>query len=156
MTVSNALQEHLNAQRIPFDVLMHSPTGSAARSAQVSHVSGECLAKAVVLKDDVGFLLAILPATHHIRFDLLFKVMGRNLSMAPEAEASELFVDCELGAFPPAGGAYGLEMVVERALEGKPDIYLEGGDHTCLVHVRGDDFERLTRNAIHGRFSTHD
>jgi Ala-tRNA(Pro) deacylase len=35
------------------------------RTAEASHVSGERLAKAVVLRRDGGYMLAVLPASHH-------------------------------------------------------------------------------------------
>ena len=32
-------------------------------------------------------------------------------------------------------------------------MYFEGGDHTTLVHVDGQVFDDLTREAHHARFS---
>jgi Ala-tRNA(Pro) deacylase len=44
-------------------------------------------------------------------------------------------------------------MVCDDSLAGQPDIYLEGGDHCTLVHIRGEDFRRLAAAAQHARFS---
>ena len=156
MPIAQALEQHLTTRQIPYEVVTHSPTATSARTAQVAHVSGDKIAKAVLLKDDVGYLLAVLPATHHIRFDTLSKMLGRNLNMASEAEAGALFVDCELGAIPPDGFAYGLDMVVDDALEGQAELFLGAGDHTLLLRLEGEDFEKLMRTAFHGSFSTHD
>lgn len=156
MTISNSLEQHLAARHIPFEVVTHSPTMSASRTAQVSHISGNKLAKAVVLKDELGYLLAVLPASHHIQFDVLYDVLDRKLSMASEVEIGELFVDCELGAIPPVGFAYGIDMIVDDALDDLPDIYLEGGDHTCLLRISGNNFDKMMRSAQHGNFSRHD
>ena len=67
-----------------------------------------------------------------------------------------MFGDCELGAIPALGSAYGLEMVVEDSLVAQPEMYFEGGDHASLVRISAEQFGRLTTHAAHGHFSVHD
>ncbi len=67
-----------------------------------------------------------------------------------------LFEDCELGAIPPVGKPYGMEMIVDDSLNEQPDVYFEAGDHTSLIHVNAMAFHRLMAEARHGRFSRHD
>ena len=76
--------------------------------------------------------------------------------MATEKEVAQLFDDCELGAIPPVGKPYGLEMIVDDSLSEQPDVYFEAGDHMSLIHVNAVAFQRLTAEARHGRFSRHD
>lgn len=56
---------------------------------------------------------------------------------------------------PAAGQAYGLEVLVDDALLGEPDVYFEAGDRTELVRMSGADFRSLMSGARHGRFSRH-
>jgi Ala-tRNA(Pro) deacylase len=153
MTIAATLQQHLSRQGIAFDVLTHAPTYSASQTAQASHVSGNKIAKAVLLRDERGFLLAVLPASHHIQFSDLREWLSRHLVLATEQEANALFRDCETGALPAIGAAYGLEVVVEETLANQPDIYFEGGDHATLLHLKGLAFEQLMAGARHGRFT---
>jgi Ala-tRNA(Pro) deacylase len=66
MTLAPTLQKHLD-QNVTYEVITHDPTMSSTRTAQACHVSGDCLAKAIVLRRDGGYMLAVLPASHHIR-----------------------------------------------------------------------------------------
>jgi Ala-tRNA(Pro) deacylase len=119
-------------------------------------ISGDRIAKAVALRDDDGFMLAVVPASHHVSLELLQAWLGRPFSLASEQDASDLFPDCDLGAIPPIGQAYGVDVLVDESLFGLDEVCFEGGDHQSLVQVGGEDFAGLMRSAQRGRFSTHD
>jgi len=81
--------------------------------------------------------------------------LQRNLGLATENELAGLFKDCELGAIPPIGPAYGIEIVVDDSLLQEDDVYFEAGDHEELIHVSGKQFQDLVAGARHGHFSRH-
>lgn len=155
MTIAGTLKDHLTRQDADYNVVAHPQTFSASQTAQMAHVSGNRIAKGVVVKDNEGYMLAVLPAASRIWLDELNRLTQRTLSLASEDEASQLFSDCDKGAFPAFGNAYGLEVVLDDDLMDQVDIYVEGGDHTSLVHMSGKQFERLMTNALHGHFSHH-
>ena len=70
-----------------------------------------------------------------------------------EEQVETLFLDCEPGSVPALGAAYGLNVVVDDSLAQQPDIYFEGGDHANLVHISGTSFQKLMKDARHGRFT---
>jgi len=142
-------------QELVYDVVAHEPTTSAMRTAEACRVSGDRVAKAVVLRDEYGYVLAILPASHHIRLDDLRVQLGLDVNLAAEYEIEELFDDCVPGAIPPVGECYGLDTVVDDSIEEQPEVYLEGGDHETLVHMSHAQFASLTATARHGSFSVH-
>lgn len=156
MAIAITLKEYLADRRIDYDVITHRETASASRSAEACNISGDRLAKAVIVKDAAGYLIAVLPASHHIRLGQLSRLLARDLDLASEQEASALFPDCATGAFPALGSAYGLEVVVDDSLARLPDVYLEGGDHANLLRLGGEQFRGLTEQARHGSFSAHD
>jgi Ala-tRNA(Pro) deacylase len=69
MTIAPTLATYLEQAGIQPEVLTHPHSPSASRSAEASHVSGNRVAKAVLLKDETGYLLAVLPASRHLRLD---------------------------------------------------------------------------------------
>jgi Ala-tRNA(Pro) deacylase len=156
MPVAMTLQKHLAELGIEYDVLMHPKTLTSQETAQQSHVPGDRIAKGVLLKDERGYLLAVVPATHHVRLGELREKTGRRLGLATEAEVAARFKDCEVGAIPPIGAAYGLPAILDDSVVGQADVYFEGGDHVNLVRVTGAQFEKLMANAERGRFSRHD
>ena len=133
----------------------HGYTNSSMNTAEAAKVPGDQLAKSIILEDEDGYLMAVLPATHHVEIGRLSQQLNRKLGLATESEIARLFTDCELGAIPPVGEAYGMEMIMEDSLSTCEDVYFEGGDHTDIVHVHGEDFKRLMRTAMHGQFSRH-
>jgi len=155
MTIAPTLQKHLD-RNVTYDVITHAATMSSTRTAQACHVSGDRLAKAIVLRHDGGYVLAVLPASHHIRLADLQREVGADIALADEAEVKRLFPDCALGAVPPIGECYELEVIVDDTIQQPPDVYLEGGDHTSLVHMNQEQFTRLMARARHARFSVHD
>jgi Ala-tRNA(Pro) deacylase len=159
MTISATMQRYLQDRGVPHEVLTHPVTGSSTETAQSAHVSGDRIAKTVVLRvGDAadGYLLAVLPASHHLSLELLQGWLGKSVVLASEQEIGKLFPDCELGAIPPLGEAYGLDAVLDDSLAGLDEVCFEGGDHRSLIKIGGDRFRQLMSGARQGRFSTHD
>ena len=156
MAISPTLHRYLTAENIEYDEIPHAPTMSSTDSAQACHVSGDCLAKAIVLRRDGGYMLAVLPASHHLRLADLRARFGDDIAMAAESEIDRLFADCAHGAVPAAGICYGLDVIVDDSIQMQPEIYIEAGDHQTLLHLGRAQFARLTANALRGRISAHD
>ena len=155
MTMADTVKKRLAEQGIDYEVVTHSETGASMETAAAAHVSGEKMAKAVVLKDAEGYLVAVMPATYRLGTGELYDLLGRHLEMAGEDELPGLFGDCDLGAVPPVADAYGIETVCDEGLAKLDDVYFEGGDHTSLVRVSGEDFMKLMGDARRGVFSHH-
>lgn len=155
MTVSPTLQKYLD-QGVSYDLIAHAPTMSSTRTAEACHVSGEALAKAVVLRRDGGYMMAVLPASRHLHLSALKSQLGHKVDLASEDEIERLFGDCERGAIPALGQCYGLDVIVDDSIDPRRDIYMEGGDHATLIRMDGEEFARLTAKAWRGHFSTHD
>jgi Ala-tRNA(Pro) deacylase len=156
MAIALTFQKYLATKNVLYDIVAHAPTKSSMRTAEACRISGDRIAKAVVLRDEYGYVLAILPASNHIRLDDLRTQLGLDVELAAEYEIEELFDDCLPGAIPPAGECYGLDTMVDDSIEDQPEVYLEAGDHETLVHMSHAQFASLTATARHGCFSVHD
>ena len=150
ITVSDFLAEH----DVEYDVLLHAHTTSSGETAESSHVPGTRLAKSVVLEDDQGYLMVVLPASRQVDLGELHRVLNRNLGLAMENELGHLFSDCEVGALPAIGPAYGVETIVDDSIAEQPEVYFEAGDHEQLIHVSAEVFQTLLGEGIRrGHFS---
>ena len=116
---------------------------------------GDRLAKSVVLQDEEGYLMAVLPSTRHVRLGRLGRELSRRFRLATEEEIGALFEGCERGAIPPLGSAYGLDTIIDDSLTEQPEIYFEAGDHERLIRVSREQFMRLMEQAGHGHFGHH-
>ena len=147
MAIAATLSNYLMAQDVEYDVLTHPHTATSGESAQAAHVPGSRLAKSVILEDDQGYLMVVLPSSRQVNMQELHRQLNRNLVLATESELGGLFADCEIGALPPIGSAYGVETVVDDAIA-------EAGDHEQLVHVSAETFQSLLgENVQRGHFS---
>jgi Ala-tRNA(Pro) deacylase len=155
MSIAPTFERYLAAENIEYGVIPHEPTLSSADTAEVCQISEDCLAKGIVLRRDYdgGYLLAVLPASHHMRLSDLRNEFGVNVEMANEAEIDRVFWDCAHGAVPPVGQCYGLLSVIDDSISAQPEIYMEAGDHKTLLHLSHAQFEHLTAGVPHGRFS---
>ena len=155
MSISHTLQDYLNGQGVEYELVPHKHTYTSASTAEAAHVPGERLAKAVMLEDEQGYLMAVIPATHRLRLGVLHNTLNRRLGLATESELTDLFPDCEVGAIPPLGKAFGVDTVVDDSLLEQPDIWFEAGDHQDVIHISGSQFKTLMLDAQHGHISEH-
>ena len=153
MAIATSVIKHLNDRIDRYEIVHHPHAGCSSESAQAARVSGNSLAKAVLLKDRKGYVLAVLPAENLIDLEALNRQLDRHLKMALESELAPLFPDCEPGAIPALGPAYGLLTLVDASLRELPEIYFEGGDHESLIGVDEAQFRELMLGAQYGRFS---
>lgn len=153
MSMAETLTKCLQSQDIPYDLLDHAHTATSMEAAQAAHVPGDWVAKTVLLEDDSGYVMAVLPATHRIDLGELHRHTHRRLGLATEAELSSLFGDCEIGAVPPIGRAYGIDTIVDDSLAEQAEVYFDAGDHEHLVHVSGEVFSNLLGDVEYASFS---
>lgn len=155
MAMAMTMQGYLKKSGIWYEELHHPREVTASRIAETAHVAGDRLAKAVMLKGDSGYRLAVLPSTCKVDLHELSHMLRERIGLATEDEMRATFPDCDIGALPPMGHLYGMKVCLDEGLRHQPDIYFEAGDHETLVHMRGGDFERLMAGAEHGQFGRH-
>jgi Ala-tRNA(Pro) deacylase len=148
MSIAYRVQDYIAEQALPWDAVPHGPSHSSMEAARLAHVPPDRVAKAVLLEDPDGYVLAVIAANRRLDLPGIGEALRRDLRLASEPELPELFRDCAPGAVPPVGAAYGIPTVWDRGLGDKPDVYFEGGDHRTLVHMSGADFCELMRCAL--------
>jgi HD-like signal output (HDOD) protein/prolyl-tRNA editing enzyme YbaK/EbsC (Cys-tRNA(Pro) deacylase) len=154
VATDNPILRYLQETNVAYDAIEHSPTGSLQHTALQCHLPPEQVARAVLLHDEHGPLLAVLPLNHVINFAHLFALAERKLEPMSRNNARHLFPGCETGIIPPLAAPFQLPALLDMALLDQPVIYLEAGSPTLLVKLSGADFRLLHRASAQGRFST--
>ncbi|MEK7704140.1 MAG: YbaK/EbsC family protein [Myxococcota bacterium] len=155
MSISPTIKSYLRKKGIDFDVVQHPRTYTSMQTAAAAHIPGDRVAKTVVLHSDEGYALAVVPSTHRVALNEVQATLHTGYDLASEDEAAELFVDCDCGAWPPLGQAYGVSTVVDSTLVDQPEVFFEAGDHMDLIHVSSRQFKKLMRHAKFARISAH-
>ncbi len=154
MSMARTLETWLRERGVDYDLIPHPRTLSSRETADAAHVPPDHIAKAVIVRDAAGkFAMAVIPGDNWLRLHTLAEAGGREFVLAAEADVDALFPDCEPGAIPPIGPAYGLETYVDEALRSLANVFFEAGDHLELVRVDGEDFPKLVPDAHWGHFS---
>jgi Ala-tRNA(Pro) deacylase len=153
MAVAPTVERELLSSGLDFQLVHHRPTEFSLESARMARVPPERVAKGVVLRDAVGYVLAVIPANAVLDLARIRLQLGRELNLAQEGEAALLFHDCVFGAFPALGTAYGVETWIDERLAESPDIYFEAGDHELLVRLETPDFLHLLHQVNYGHFA---
>ena len=152
MSIANTVGSYLDSHHVEYELMSHPVSYSSHATANASHIREDHIAKAVVLKDDKGYAMVVIPGSDWVKLHALQKELGRDFHLAEEFELKGLFKDCEIGAIPPIGQAYGLETYLDERLNSLANVYFEAGDHQHLVHVEGEGFHELFRGIRHGHF----
>ena len=93
--------------------------------------------------------MAVLPASYKIDFEALMSVTGSdNIDLASEEEFKYMFPDCEIGAMPPFGNLYDLDVYVAKTLAEDEEISFNAGTHSELIRMTYKDFERLVKPKV--------
>jgi Ala-tRNA(Pro) deacylase len=135
--------EFLERHGVPYEVVEHERTQTAAAEARAAGMPAADVAKTVVLRDQEGVRLAVIPASHRLDLHKVKRELGsKGLRLVTEQEMAAEFADFEVGAIPPFGPMFhALELVDERLLD-HDRILCGGGDHEHGVLVDPHDMVR--------------
>lgn len=140
------LKEFLDSQKVKYVSISHSPAFTAMEVAASAHVAGKELAKTVIVKVDGKMAMVVLPANSRVDFDILKRQIGaQHVELAAEREFRDNFPECELGAMPPFGNLYGMQLFVSESLAQEEELAFSAGSHNELIRLKYKDFERLTK-----------
>ncbi len=148
------LKEFLDSNSIKYVTIRHSTAYTAQEIAASAHIPGRELAKTVIVKIDGRIAMAVLPAFYRVDLDLLKKAAGADkVELASEQEFGDMFPECDIGAMPPFGNLYGMEVFVAEKLTEDEEIAFSSGSHTELLKLSYKDFERLVKPKV-AKFSS--
>ncbi|WP_455234185.1 aminoacyl-tRNA deacylase [Thiogranum longum] len=156
MAIAETVHRFLVQHAVDYDLVPHPHTGSSHETAEAAHVREDHIAKAVIVKDESGYAMVVVPASNWVEIEHLRRELNREFHLASEEEIGTLFDDCEVGAIPPLGPAYDIETFLDQSLSSLANVYFEAGDHEQLVHIGGEDFQGLLSGVRHGYYSHDD
>ncbi len=148
--------KYLKSNKVKFELRHHPARYTAQEVAAAEHITGEDVAKVVILDADGRPVMAVLPATCAVDMEKAKAALGAGtVTLAGEDEIGTLFPDCEVGAMPPFGAEYDLNTYVDERLAEEDEILIPAGTHEDSVLLAWEDYQRLARPkvadiAVHG------
>ncbi len=73
---------------------------------------------------------------------------AQQVELAGEQEFRSQFPECELGAMPPFGNLYDMQVYMDQSLTTDDTIAFNAGSHTELIKLSYKDFEGLVKPKV--------
>jgi Ala-tRNA(Pro) deacylase len=155
VTVLKKLRDYLEQNQVSYELGYHVRAYTAQEIAAAQHIPGKEMAKVVMVKTDGKNIMLVLPASYRVEMKKLKGVLNsKKVVMVKEEEFQELFPDCEIGAMPPFGNLYNLEVWVDQVLTEDEFIVSQAGSHVETLKIKYSDYVRLVNPKV-GDFSVH-
>jgi Ala-tRNA(Pro) deacylase len=140
----DTLKSFLDEHDVKYVTIKHSTAFTAQEIAASAHVPGKEMAKTVMLKINGELAMAVLPAPYQVDLDKLREATGADsVELASEDEFKTHFPDCEVGAMPPFGNLYGMDVFMAATLSEDEQIAFNAGTHTELIQMSFSDYVDL-------------
>ncbi len=146
MTILKKLKDYLEQNQVRYEVRVHERLYTSQEIAAAMHIPGKEMSKVVMVKADGKMVMLVLPAS--------YRVDTKKLGISKEKDFEELFPDCEIGAMPPFGNLYNLEVWVDQVLTEDEFIVFRAGSHVETLKIKYNDYARLVNPKV-GDFSVH-
>jgi Ala-tRNA(Pro) deacylase len=154
MSIPKSIREYLDSREVWYQYCTHSLAYTAQGVAHAQHISGKEMAKVVIVVAGGRKVMTVVPGHHRIDLGELGKLLGaEDVRLATEEEFKGDFADCEVGAMPPFGNLYQLEVLVDESLASHADITFNAGTHIETIQMHYADYEKLV-SPKKGSFST--
>jgi len=90
--------------------------------------------------------MAVLSANRKIVLQDLREINGSDqVRFVAEEKFKDRFPDCEIGAMPPFGNLYGMDVFAAKSLAENDEIAFNAGSHEEIIKLPFRDFERLVQ-----------
>ncbi len=143
------LRQFLDENDVKYIVITHSKAYTSQGIAATAHISGNKLAKTVILNKDGELCMAVLPASKLVNLGAFAEQSkSKEVCLASEREFKDRFPDCEVGAMPPFGNLYGVPVYADMSLSRDKEVAFNAGSHLELIKLAYSDFERLVKPII--------
>lgn len=138
------IAEYLTEKAVAYKSHEHVPAYTAQEVAAEEHISGNMLAKAVVVHSSEGYAMCVLPASFKLDMAKVGKALGaKDVRLADESEMARLFDDSEVGAEPPFGNLYNMPTLVDEHLAEDDEIVFQAGTHRQAIRMKYGDYAKL-------------
>jgi len=143
------LKHFLDVNGVKYVSVIHSPAYTAQEVAQSVHMPGREMAKVVIIELNRKMAMAVLPATRKVVVQDLRELTGcDDVKFASESGFKSRFPDCEVGAMPPFGNLYGMDVYASEELALNREIAFNAGSHVEILRMNYDDFERIVKPKV--------
>jgi Ala-tRNA(Pro) deacylase len=149
MATAAWIKDMLEKRGVAYEELHHRVAFTAQEVAQSEHISGDHLAKVVVIIADGRPVELILPASRRVVLDRVEKLLGADaIRLASEAEMERIFTDCETGAIPPLRHWKDVTVLMDASMSNARDLVFQAATHEDAIRLNFHDWLALVKPRV--------
>jgi Ala-tRNA(Pro) deacylase len=138
----------LEAAGVPFTHTHHKPVYTSAEAAAARGVPLHSGAKALIVKHEDLFTMAVMPADLALDNNALRKILGtRRVRFANKEELLQL-TGLTPGSIPPFGSFFGLQTICDERLAENEEINFNVASHSDSLRMKYDDYLNYEKPTI--------
>ena len=142
----------LDKEKVEFKIFEHDPVFTSEDAAKARGTKIEQSAKALVLKADDHFVMAVVAGDKELDLVKLKSIIkAEKLGMASSDEVKKVTA-CGIGSVPPFGNLFSLDTFVDESVLKNEFIAFNAGSHTTSLMITSKALVDLVRPKV-GNFS---
>lgn len=162
MPISKKIIKYLEDKKYKFNIISHKTTFTAWDTAQTEKVDPKTVVKALVMRADKDYVLALIPGNKNLDKQKLLKVINaqrkkqglknsRKIDFAKEVWMKKNLLG-KVGATPPFSELLKMEIFVDSLLLKNKKIYVGSGEYTQSFLINVSEYIKK-EEIIKGSFS---
>jgi Ala-tRNA(Pro) deacylase len=162
MAINKKIIKYLGDNKYKYEIIDHKTTYTAWDTSQTEKVKPQEVSKALVMKADADYLVALVPANKNLDKAKLLKIINadrkkhktkpvKKIDFAKEAWMKKNLIG-KVGAVPPFAGLLKLEIYADNLLAKNKKIYVGSGEYTQSFRISTSQFMKQEK-AVQGSFS---
>ena len=142
------IKEFLKENDINFTVTTHKPVYTSEEAAAVRNVDLKTGAKAMVIRSEGRFYLFVICADRKIDFKKVKQILNsKSVSFATEEEVMKIS-GCHIGAVPPFGNLFDLDVYVDNSILSVENINFNAGRNDTSIFMKREDYINIVKPEI--------
>ena len=143
MDLFSKIKQFLDENNISYQTYNHPETLTSKQAAEYRKVPLKIGAKAILLKEKKGFVVAVLPADRKLDSKKVKTLLqSKKLRFSTEEELEEL-TGCTKGCLPPFGRFFDLPIIVDKKLFDEEEMAFNAGSLTDSIKMKTADYDKL-------------
>ena len=143
MPIPKKVSAYLKKANKQFEAVTHKTVYTAYDLAHTLRTDLKAIAKALVIKTDKAYLIAVVPASARVDLKKLKTALGVKKISIPDEKVMVKVFNVKPGAITAFGKLHDVETIVDKSLLKAKDVILQAGSFTDSVRMKAKDFIEL-------------
>ena len=153
MAISKKITKYLDDNKYKYEVIEHKKTFTAWDTSQTEKIKPQEVVKALVMKADSDYVLALISANRNLDKQKLLKTINagrkktgvktyKKIDFAKEAWMKKNLPG-KVGAVPPFNKLLNIDIFIDSLLAKNKKIYLGSGEYIFSVRVNASQYLKI-------------